>query len=151
MLRLLLIILISIILTILKLHLDHVIKMHTDIFRRIAKKSLIEPAAHIAVEHPDFVYPGDPATASDYRFKDAYRLIQQNRQQIIDNAWTTMQAGSNTADPAVETKCKRDIGLFIDYTSLDLVNGGNEYARKFALQYFDDQGNPLLMVCLAKN
>ena len=33
--------------------------------------------------------------------------------------------------------------MFIDYTSLDLVNGGNEYARKFALQYFDDQGNPL--------
>ena len=100
-------------------------------------------AAHIAVGHPDFVYPGDPATASDYRFKDAYRLIQQNRTEIIDNAWTTMQGGSNPADAAVETKCKRDIGLFIDYTSLDLVNGGNEYARKFALQYFDGAGNPL--------
>ena len=119
---------------------------YRDAYRLIMtnRKELVDRgAAHIAVEHPDFVYPGDPATASDYRFKDAYRLIQQNRQEIIDNAWTTMQAGSNTADPAVETKCKRDIGLFIDYTSLDLVNGGNEYARKFALQYFDDQGNPL--------
>ena len=119
---------------------------YRDAYRLIMtnRKELVDRgAAQIAVDYPDFVYPGDPATASDYRFKDAYRLIQQNRQEIIDNAWTTMQAGSNTADPAVETKCKRDIGLFIDYTSLDLVNGGNEYARKFALQYFDDQGNPL--------
>ena len=67
------------------------------------RKELIDRgAAQIAVDYPDFVYPGDPATASDYRFKDAYRLIQQNRQEIIDNAWTTMQAGSNTADPACQ-------------------------------------------------
>jgi|TARA_R100000084_G_scaffold31602_4_gene12210 hypothetical protein len=119
---------------------------YRDAYRLIMtnRKELVDRgAAQIAVDYPDFVYPGDPTTASDYRFKDAYRLIQQNRQEIIDNAWTTMQAGSNTADPAVETKCKRDIGLFIDYTSLDLVNGGNEYARKFALQYFDENGNPL--------
>ena len=119
---------------------------YRDAYRLIMtnRKEMIDRgAAQIAVDYPDFVYPGDPATASDYRFKDAYRLIQQNRQEIIDNAWTVMQGGSNPANPAVESKCKRDIGLFIDYTSLDLVNGGNEYARKFALQYFDDQGNPL--------
>tara|TARA_B100001059_G_scaffold92723_1_gene91831 strand:- start:18888 stop:28853 length:9966 start_codon:yes stop_codon:yes gene_type:complete len=119
---------------------------YRDAYRLIMinRKELVDRgAAQIAVDYPDFVYPLDPTTASDYRFKDAYRLIQQNRTEIIDNAWTTMQGGSNPADAAVETKCKRDIGLFIDYTSLDLVNGGNEYARKFALQYFDGAGNPL--------
>jgi hypothetical protein len=117
-----------------------------DAYRLIQqnRKEVVDrAAAQIGVSFPDYVYPLDPATASDYRFKDAYRLIQQNRTEIINNAWTTMQGGSNPADAAVETKCKRDIGLFIDYTSLDLVNGGNEYARKFALQYFDGAGNPL--------
>nr|BAR34370.1 strucutural protein [uncultured Mediterranean phage uvMED] len=119
---------------------------YRDAYRLIMinRKELVDRgAAQIAVDYPDFVYPLDPTTASDYRFKDAYRLIQQNRTEIVNNSWTTMQGGSNPADAAVETKCKRDIGLFIDYTSLDLVNGGNEYARKFALQYFDDAGNPL--------
>ena len=94
-------------------------------------------AAEIAVAHPDFFFPGDPADDPVYRFKDAYRLIQQNRQEIIDTAWTTMQAGSNTADPADEAKCKRDIGLLVDYVGVDLVKGGNEYTRKFTLKYFD--------------
>jgi len=109
------------------------------------RKELIDRgAAEIAVQYPDFVYPGDPATASDYRFKDAYRLIQQNRTEIIDNAYAVVAANPPVPAPAdLENKCKRDIGLFIDYTSIDLVNGGNEYARKFALQYFDDAGNPL--------
>lgn len=109
------------------------------------RKELIDRgAAEIAVQYPDFVYPGDPATANDYRFKDAYRLIQQNRTEIIDNAYAVVAANPPVPAPAdLENKCKRDIGLFIDYTSIDLVNGGNEYARKFALQYFDDAGNPL--------
>jgi hypothetical protein len=94
-------------------------------------------AAEIAVAHPDFFFPGDPADDPVYRFKDAYRLIQQNRQEIIDTAWTTMQAGANTADPADEAKCKRDIGLLVDYVGVDLVKGGNEYTRKFTLKYFD--------------
>ena len=94
-------------------------------------------AAEIAVAHPDFFFPGDPADNPVYRFKDAYRLIQQNRQEIIDTAWTTMQAGANTADPADEAKCKRDIGLLVDYVGVDLVKGGNEYTRKFTLKYFD--------------
>ena len=94
-------------------------------------------AAEIAVTHPDFFFPGDPADDPVYRFKDAYRLIQQNRQEIIDTAWTTMQAGANTADPADEDKCKRDIGLLIDYVGIDIVKGGNEYTRKFTLKYFD--------------
>ena len=40
-------------------------------------------------------------------------------------------------------KCKRDIGYFIDAVSLDAFKGGNTYARKFILQYFDVSGRPI--------
>jgi len=112
----------------------------SDAYRLIQqnRKEIVDRAtAKITVDHPDFFYPGDAANESDYRFKDAYRLIQQNRQEIIDDAWTTMNLGANPADPSDEAKCKRDIGLLIDYIGLDLVNGGNEYTRKFTLKYFD--------------
>ena len=112
----------------------------SDAYRLIQqnRKEIVDRAtAKITVDHPDFFYPGDAANESDYRFKDAYRLIQQNRQEIIDDAWTTMNLGANPADPSDEAKCKRDIGLLIDYIGLDLVNGGNEYARKFTLKYFE--------------
>ena len=101
------------------------------------KREIVDrAAAEIAIAHPDFFFPGDPADDPVYRFKDAYRLIQQNRTEIIDSAWTAMQAGANAADPADEAKCKRDIGLLIDYVGIDLVKGGNEYTRKFTLKYF---------------
>ena len=101
------------------------------------KREIVDrAAAEIAVAHPDFFFPGDPADDPVYRFKDAYRLIQQNRTEIIDSAWTAMQAGANAADPADEAKCKRDIGLLVDYVGIDLVKGGNEYTRKFTLKYF---------------
>ena len=106
------------------------------------KEIVDKAAAQIGVSFPDYIYPGDPATDSSYRFKDAYRLIQQNRTEIINNAWTDIIT-QYPSHGAYETKCRRDLGLFIDYTSLDLVNGGNEYARKFSLQFFDDSGNPL--------
>ena len=111
-----------------------------DAYRLIQqnKREIIDRgAAEIAVAHPDFFFPGDPSDDPVYRFKDAYRLIQQNRTEIIDSAWTAMQAGANAADPADEAKCKRDIGLLVDYVGIDLVKGGNEYIRKFTLKYFD--------------
>jgi len=51
------------------------------------KQEIIDrSAAEIAVQHPDFYFPGDPATTAVSRFKDAYRLIQQNRDEILDKA-----------------------------------------------------------------
>jgi len=44
----------------------------------------------------------------------------------------------STTVPAGEAKCKRDIGIFIDSVSLDIVQGGgNVYTRKFVQQYFN--------------
>ena len=48
-----------------------------------------------------------------------------------------MQAGANTADPADEIKCKRDIGLLIDYVGIDTLSKVVTSIRKFTLKYFD--------------
>ncbi len=97
--------------------------------------------AEIAIQHPDFSFPDDPVDYERFRYYDAYRLIQQNRTEIVDTAWTDMV----TQYPDVastETKCKRDIGYFVDAISLDVFTGGNAYSRKFTLQYFDTAGRP---------
>jgi hypothetical protein len=89
----------------------------------------------------DWVFPGDEETNARSRYYDSYRLIQKNRQEIIDTAWTA----TRTQFPAItstETKCKRDIGFFIDAISTDVLTGGNSYSQDFVLQYFVN-GSPL--------
>ena len=94
-------------------------------------------AAEIAIQHPDFYYPGDAQTGTWSRYKDAYRLIQLNRAEIIENSYTS----SIPADVNGETWCKRDIGYFIDAISLDIAQGGgNVYTRKFISNYFNQAG-----------
>lgn len=94
-------------------------------------------AAEIAVQFPDFYYPGDPQTTSISRYKDAYRLIQQNKQEIIDGAYAEIAVQYPSFTNPDPVKCKRDIEFFIDAVSLDISQGaGNVYTRKFLQQYF---------------
>jgi hypothetical protein len=101
-------------------------------------------AAEIAVQHPDFYYPNDAQTTSTSRYKDAYRLIQLNRQEIINGAFAQIAIdypGFTNPNP---TKCQRDIGYFIDAISLDIsIGSGNVYSRKFTQQYFSVSGSPI--------
>jgi hypothetical protein len=146
--------------------------------------------AAIALNHPDFIFPGDSGFDTRYRFYDSYRLIQQNKQEIVDKALASISIGFPTGfsfpdDPvpyeqnryydayrliilnkdeivdtafqntkneptfsgfdfdAVEIKCKRDLGYFVDAIATDVFIGGNTYARAFSLQYFDENGNPI--------
>lgn len=95
--------------------------------------------AEIAIQYDeslwgtDWVFPEDTIPGRG-RFYDAYRLIQLNRGNIIETAYTASE-GSIPSDPD-GVKCKRDIGYFIDAISLDLFLGSNIYARKFTQQYF---------------
>ena len=101
--------------------------------REIQDKSL----AAIALNHPDFYFPGDSQTNSRSRYYDSYRLIQKNRSVIVDAAWSATVA----AYPGIsgtQTKCKRDLGYFVDAISTDVFTGGNKYAREFTLQYFNN-------------
>ena len=106
----------------------------------IVDKSL----ASIALDHPDFFFLGDSPNDPSYRFKDSYRLIQKNRTDIVNSAWGDIAtqfpevSGINT-----ETKCKRDLGYFVDAVSTDLFTGGNSYTIAFTKQYFDGAGVPI--------
>jgi len=102
----------------------------------IVDKSL----AAIALNHPDFIFPGDNVNDVSYRYKDSYRLIQQNKTEIVNAAW----ANSVAVYPSItstETKCKRDIGYFVDAVSTDLFTGGNSYVIGFTKQYFNSVGS----------
>ena len=99
--------------------------------QEIVDKSL----ASIAIQHSDFYFPGDSQSNQRSRYFDSYRLIQNNRSIIIDKAWTDTVA--NYPDISyTQTKCKRDLGFFIDAISTDVFSGGNNYSRSFVLQYF---------------
>lgn len=105
--------------------------------REIQDKSL----ASIAINYPDFYFPGDSQTNSRSRYYDAYRLIQRNKDVIVGVAWTNTLTWTNSNDvyPGISTmmdKDKRDLGYFVDAISTDVFTGGNKYAREFTLQYY---------------
>ena len=95
--------------------------------------------AEVAITYPDFYFPDEPQTDSASRYADAYRLILQNKADIVDIAWSnTLAAYPSIA--TTQTKCKRDLGYYIEHLALDLFYGGNQYTREFILQYFDNAG-----------
>jgi hypothetical protein len=116
---------------------------------QINKQEIIDKSlAAIAIDHPDFYFPSDPDMEINnilrfrFRYYDAYRLIQKNRDVIIDTAW------ANTVDayPGIsttQTKCKRDIGFFVDAVSTDVFTGGTNYVKQFTLKYFNGAGSPI--------
>jgi hypothetical protein len=106
--------------------------------REIQDKSL----AAIAVEYPDFYFRGDDQTNSRSRYYDAHRLIVKNKDVIVSTAWTN----TYNVYPGISTtisKCKRDLGYFIDAVATDVFTGGNRYAREFIRQYFDGTESPI--------
>lgn len=121
---------------------------HRDASNLIAanRQEIIDRAnAEIGVQYPDFYYPNDPQTTSYSRFKDSYRLIQLNKQEIIDTAFAEIAIQHPTFVNPNSTKCKRDIGYFIDAVSLDLHTGGNRYVIEFLKQYFNATGSSLTL------
>ena len=124
---------------------NHAETRYADGFKSIRRnnKEIKDRAlAAIALNHPDFYFPGDPQTDDGSRFADSYRLIQQNKDEIVVTAWNNMVA-QYPGVASTETKCKRDIGYFVDAVSLDLFIAGNEYSYRFAAEYFDNAGNPI--------
>ena len=109
---------------------------------QINKQEIVDKSiASIAIAHPNFYFT-DTQTNPRSRYYDAYRLIQNNRTEIVNLAWTNT-AGSYPLITSTESKCKRDLGFFVDAISTDVFTGGNNYVKQFALQYFDAVGNPI--------
>jgi len=103
--------------------------------REIIDRSLGDIVTNYDQYPTDWVFPGDEETNARSRYYDAYRLITNNKTYIVNNAWANARAqypGIN----ATETKCKRDLGYFVDAVALDILTGGNSYSQDFTLQYF---------------
>jgi hypothetical protein len=109
--------------------------------QEIIDKSLASVAIGVT-DVPSFYFPGDDGPITDRsRFYTAYRLIQKNRAEIVNYAWAATVA-TYPGISSTETKCKRDLGYFVDAISTDIFCGSNEYARRFMGFYFDANGNP---------
>lgn len=106
--------------------------------KEIQDKSL----ASIAVDYPDFYYYGDDPSNSRSRYYDSYRLIIKNKNVIVNTAWSNTASAYPSISSTV-TKCKRDLGYFIDAVAIDLFTGGNRYSRQFVRQYFSQSGLPI--------
>ena len=92
----------------------------------------------------DWVIPMDDPSTSNAAFNKragAYRLIQKNRQNIVDAAHAAMIL--DFPEAATIDKCKRDMGYFLDYISLDMFYGSVKYTRDFTKYYFDANGTPI--------
>ena len=109
--------------------------------QEIIDKSLAAVAIGYTAYAP-FYFPGDTLTNARSRYYDAYRLIQKNKTEIVDTSWSNT-VGVYTGISTTQTKCKRDIGFFVDAVSADVFTGGNNYAKQFTLQYFDGAGSPI--------
>ena len=105
------------------------------------KQELIDFAeAQIAVEHPDFYFPGDIQTNEWSRYSDAYRFVVLNKDYIAAKAYDDMITQYPTLVVPDPAKCKRDLGHFMDALAIDTYRGGNRYTRKFISYYFDENG-----------
>ena len=127
------------------------------------RQEIIDRAfAEIAIQYDEsawgtnWIVPGDTVTTNISRYFDAYRLVQKNKQIIIETAYATVVASPPSPAPTdLLSKCKRDIGYFVDAISLDLLLGsvsssnGNKYTRKFLQQYFNGAGTALITNGLA--
>ena len=101
------------------------------------KEILDKSLASVAIGFSDFYFPGDLQTNSRSRYYDAYRLIQQNKTEIINTSWSNT-VGVYTGISTTQSKCTRDLGYFVDAISTDIFTGGNNYSRQFVLQYFNN-------------
>ena len=106
--------------------------------KEIQDKSL----ASIAVEYPDFYYYGDTQSNSRSRYYDSYRLIIKNKSVIVNVTWNNISINYPEITSTV-TKCKRDLGYFVDAVAMDVFTGGNRYVRQFVRQYFGQSGEPI--------
>ena len=103
------------------------------------KQEIIDRAERwVAVEHPDFYYPGDVQTNTTSRFRDAHRMIWKNIEAIKLQSYDlqkTQFTGTSAGDKAGYVD---DARLWLECIALDIHSGGNQYSLKWINEYFSD-------------
>ena len=92
--------------------------------------------ASVSKAYPNFYFPGSPQTEAKSRYLRSYGMIQNNRQEIIDEAWDETVLIYNSISNK-EAKYKREMGKLVDAVSIDTFIGGNSYSSVFFGLYFD--------------
>lgn len=88
----------------------------------------------------NYGYVFETRTVAPGRYVDSYNLIQSNRQEIINGAYsaiTTAYPSFNNPDP---DKCKRDIGYIVDAVSLDVRDYTSKNTINATKAYFKSDG-----------
>ena len=116
-------------------------EMHKAITNQLTYQDLtVTPGEAVYGDGNGDVPNTDPTACSD---------LQTAVSTLVAIPVTILQDGNLSQIPAEdlgtvsagETKCKRDIGHFIDALSLDVAQaGGNIYTRKFLKRYFNESG-----------
>ena len=92
----------------------------------------------VAVEHPDFYYPGDVQTNTTSRFRDAYRMILKNIDAISLRAYDLQKTAFTGTSAGDKQGYLDDVRLWIESLALDIHSGGNQYSLKWINEYFSD-------------
>ena len=97
----------------------------------------------------DWVIPMDSALGTDNfnRRASAYRLILKNKQDIVDETWNAMIVEFPEVLDTL-TKCKRDIGYWVEHLALDVLYGGSRFTQLFTRTYFNEAGTEILAYAL---
>ena len=114
---------------------------------------VVEPGDTFAIEPGDtFVAPtsfssSDSATfyfseINNGTFYDAADIIARNKQFVIEVVIAAIDNAYPTNLATTETKCRRDIGFFIDAIVYHLRFGGNERVVEYARLYWTNAGYP---------
>ena len=92
----------------------------------------------VAVEHPDFYYPGDVQTNTTSRFRDGYRMILKNIDAISLRAYDLQKTQFTGTSAGDKQGYLDDVRLWIESLALDIHSGGNQYSLKWINEYFSD-------------
>ena len=103
------------------------------------KQEIIDRAErYVAVEHPDFYYPGDVQTNTTSRFRDAYRMIWKNIEAIKLRAYDLQKTQFTGTSAGDKDAYIADVMLWLECIALDIHSGGNQYSLKWINEYFSD-------------
>ena len=85
-------------------------------------------------------YVFETKTVAPGRYIDSYNLIQVNRQEIVDTAFSEISIQYPSFTNPNPTKCKRDLGYIIDAVSTDVRDYTSNNSISATKGYFNSSG-----------
>lgn len=84
----------------------------------------------VVYTYSDFIFPGDIQPTEENRFRDSFRLVRANKQEIINETWDQFLLGYPDF-ASFEQDYKSLLDLFVESVNLDLLLLSNNYSINF--------------------